>query len=410
VIARGQGRSYGDCATLDKGAVVLSERLNRFLEFDPSSGLLTCETGVTLADIINIFVPRGYFLPVSPGTSFVSVGGAIAADIHGKNHHRVGSFGNFVETLELWTGRNELVRCSRHENANVFWATVGGLGLTGFIVTATLRLMPIETSMMRVDRWRSGNLDELINLLDGVVKKYTYAEAWVDCLARGDKLGRSVLHAANHASRAELPRAVVALALSYRRPWNLPASLPSFALSRSSVAVFNEWYYRTHPTRSNFLKKLEDFFYPLDKLRQGNRLFDHRGSVQYQALFPTETAAKGLRKMLEALSASGETPFLAVLKPMGTANQGMLSFGRPGITLAVDLQNTGAALRELSRRLDQILLDHGGRLYLAADALTTRQAIEQMYPRLDEFRQAKEKVDPEGRFTSDLARRLQLVP
>lgn len=409
VIARGQGRSYGDCATLEHGAVVLSERLNRLLAFDPRSGLLTCETGVTLADIIQTFVPRGYFLPVTPGTRYVSVGGAIAADIHGKNHHRAGSFGNFVESLELWTGRNELLRCTRNENTDVFWATIGGLGLTGYIISASLRLMPIETSFLRVDRWRVGNLDELLKLFDDLGNKYSYLVAWVDCLARDDKLGRAVLHAANHALRAELPKRVATLPLSLGQQRNLSVFLPPFALVRSAIASFNEWYFRTHPNRSNYLKSLEDFFFPMDRLRRWNQVCGRRGLVQYQALFPTETAADGVRKTLEAISASGEVPLLAVLKRTGPQNRGLLSFGQPGITLSVDLPNTGAALQKLGQKLDKVLLDHGGRLYLAADALSTPQAVTRMYPRLDEFRQVKAQIDPKGKFISDLALRLRLV-
>jgi FAD/FMN-containing dehydrogenase len=411
VIARGMGRSYGDSATLDNGAVVLNERLNRMLAFDAASGTLTCEAGVSFADVLETFVPRGYFLPVTPGTKFVTVGGAIAADIHGKNHHRHGSFGNFVESLELWTGRNEMLHCSRTENSDVFWATIGGMGLTGYIVSASFRLIPIETSMMRVDYRRVGNLSALLQVMGELEDQYTYSVSWIDCLARGPQLGRAVFIGAEHARRDELPddRAATPLALSRTRRRSMPLNLPSVVLNPYSVAAFNGLYYRAHPTRSNVLSSFEPFFYPLDKIDRWNRIYGKRGFVQYQALLPPETSAEGVPKLLEEIVGSRLASFLAVLKRTGEADQGLLSFCRPGITLALDLPNAGPPLRDLATRLDRLVLDHGGRLYLAKDALSTPDAIAKMYPRLEEFRQVKSRVDPECKFISSQARRLGLV-
>jgi decaprenylphospho-beta-D-ribofuranose 2-oxidase len=412
MIARGLGRSYGDSATLENGAVVLSERLNRFVAFDQQSGLLTCEAGVTFADVLETFVPRGYFLPVTPGTKYVTIGGAIAADIHGKNHHRQGSFGNFVESFDLWTGRNELWHCSRTENADVFWATIGGMGLTGYIVTATFRLIPIETSTMRVDRRRVANLNELLQQLAELDDRTTYSVAWVDCLATGEKLGRSVVFSGEHARQGELPadRAANPLFLLRRKRISVPFFFPAFALNRFSVAAFNELYYRAHPMRADMLVPLDSFFYPLDAIGQWNRIYGRRGFVQYQALLPIESSREGVTELLEAIAQSRQASFLAVLKRTGDADDGMLSFCKPGITLALDLPNTGAALRDLARQLDAIVLDHGGRIYLAKDALTTSAAVSRMYPRLDEFRQVKARIDPEKKFVSAQARRLGLVP
>jgi decaprenylphospho-beta-D-ribofuranose 2-oxidase len=411
MIARGLGRSYGDSATLAGGAVILGERLNRMLAFDKQTGVLTCEGGVSFADILSTFVPRGYFLPVTPGTKFVTLGGAIAADIHGKNHHCHGSLGNFVESLDLWTATGEMLRCSRTENADVFWATIGGMGLTGYIVSAGLRLTPIETSIMRVDYRRLANLTELLSLTCYGEAPETYSVAWIDCVAAGDKLGRAVLMSAEHARRDELlpEDADEPLTVPKPRRSSVPFYFPAIALNHYSVAAFNSLYYFAHPSRTGVLSSYEAFFYPLDKVGHWNRIYGRRGFVQYQALLPLERSAEGIPRLLEEIVRSRLASFLAVLKRTGAADEGMLSFCRPGITLALDLPNVGLALHELTTRLDRLVCDYGGRLYLAKDATTTPEVIAAMYPRLDEFRRLKSRVDPCGKFTSAQAKRLGIV-
>lgn len=411
LIARGMGRSYGDSATLADGKVVLTERMNRLLAFDSQQGLLTCEAGVSFADILETFVPRGFFLPVTPGTKFVTVGGAIAADVHGKNHHAHGSLGNFVESLDLWTGQNEELHCSRTENSDVFWATIGGMGLTGFILRACLRLTPIETSRMRVDYLRVANLGELLPMFIEKREEATYSVAWVDCLAQGAELGRSVLIRGEHARQAELnPKDSQSPFHSPRRfPLAVPFTFPGFVLNQYSVKAFNWLYYKTHPTRERTLMPYEPFFYPLDRVANWNRIYGRRGFVQYQALLPIESSTTGIRRLLEEIAAARGASFLAVLKRTGEADPGLLSFCRPGITLALDVPNTGDSLRGLVARLDAIVLDHGGRLYLAKDALSSAATFGQMYPRLDEFRQVRSRLDPQGRFVSSQARRLGIV-
>jgi decaprenylphospho-beta-D-ribofuranose 2-oxidase len=411
MIARGLGRSYGDSATLAGGSVVLGDRLNRLIAFDEQTGVLTCEAGVSFAEILATFVPRGFFLPVTPGTKFVTVGGAIAADIHGKNHHRHGSLGNFVESLDLWTGTNEVLHCSRDENADVFWATIGGMGLTGYIISARIRLTPIETSRMRVNHRRVGDLAELLRLVCDKDAEETYSVAWIDCVASGAKMGRAVLMSAEHARRAELTGNSAAEPLSLPRPGRLtvPFNFPRFALNSYSVAIFNSLYYRAHPTRTNALTSYEPFFFPLDGIGHWNRIYGKRGFIQYQALFPIETSAEAIPRLLHEIVGSRLASFLAVLKRTGEANQGLLSFCRPGITLALDLPNVGAPLRELTARLDRMVVEFGGRLYLAKDAMTTANVISQMYPRLDEFRQIKARIDPQGKFISTQAKRLGIV-
>jgi FAD/FMN-containing dehydrogenase len=411
MIARGLGRSYGDSATIAGGKVILSERLNRMLAFDADRGLLTCEAGVSFAEILQTFVPRGYFLPVSPGTKFVTVGGAIAADVHGKNHHVHGSLGNFVESFEIWTGRNEQLRCSREENSDVFWATLGGMGLTGYILRATLRLTPIETSTMRVEYRRMANLDELLPQFMEKKEDATYSVAWVDCLSKGDELGRSVLIRGEHATRADLAGATQdsLLAVPRKRSLSVPIMMPGFVLNRQSVRAFNWFYYQTHPTRES-LESYETFFYPLDGVANWNRIYGRRGFVQFQALLPMETSSVGIRKLLEQITDAGTASFLAVIKRTGEADGGLLSFCRPGITLALDFPFGGDSTKQLTERLDATVLDHGGALYLAKDAVGTAATFARMYPRLDEFRAIRERLDPTGRFVSTQARRLGIVP
>lgn len=411
LIARGLGRSYGDSATLENGAVVLGSRLNRMLEFDAERGVLTCESGISFADVLETFVPRGFFLPVTPGTKFVTVGGAIAADIHGKNHHMVGSFGNFVEGFELWTGKDELIRCSRDENADVFWATIGGMGLTGYIVTASFRLLPIESSWMRVNYRQVENLAELLQLVTDGGGSPTYSVAWIDCLARDAKMGRAVLIEAEHRMRAELvaEHAGSPLDVPKSRKLSVPFNLPNLTLNQFSAGLFNALYYRMHPTRSDVFTSYEPFFYPLDGIGNWNRIYGKRGFIQYQALLPLETSAEGIPKVLGEIVRSRLASFLAVLKRTGDANAGLLSYCKPGITLALDLPNVGAPLQKLAGRLDQMLLDYGGRLYFAKDSITTPEVIAKMYPRLDEFRQVKSRVDPRGKFVSAQAKRLGIV-
>ena len=412
LIARGLGRSYGDSATLEEGTVVLGSRLNWLLAFDAERGVLTCEAGVSFADVLETLVPKGYFLPVTPGTKFVTVGGAIAADIHGKNHHVVGSIGNFVESFELSTGTGEMLHCSREENTDVFWATIGGMGLTGYIVTASFRLLPIESSWMRVNYRQVPNLTELLQLITAGGESPTYSVAWIDCLARDESMGRAVLIEAEHACRADLVAgsADTPLVVPKSRRLRVPFNFPGFALNSLSVGWFNALYYKLHPTRSDVYTSYEPFFYPLDGVGDWNRIYGKRGFVQYQALLPLETSSEGIPKVLAEIVNSRLASFLAVLKRTGDANEGMLSFCKPGITLALDLPNAGAPLRELAARLDQLLVDYGGRLYLAKDSLTSAEVIAKMYPRLDEFRAVKSRIDPHGRFTSAQAKRLRIVP
>jgi len=405
---RGLGRSYGDAAINAGAGVLLSARLNRFIAFDPGTGVLECEAGASLASIIETYLPRGWFLPVTPGTRHVTIGGAIAADVHGKNHHHAGTFSRFVLDLRLATSDGEILRCSPGENSETFWATVGGAGLTGFILSARIRLQKVETAWVLADFRRVGDLQEAMARLTETDPNYEYSVAWIDCLAPRRSRGRSLLLQANAARAADLPRGIVPLPLPGPERFRTPVALPSFVLNTFSVSLFNAMYYRLHPTGERRLVDYGRYFYPLDSIRNWNRLYGRRGFVQYQVVFPLDSSQAGLSSLLERLSRSGYGCFLGVLKRFGQAGPAPLSFPFPGYTLALDLP-VRPGLVEFLRETDQLLLDFGGRIYFAKDATSTAEGFARMYPRLEEFRQARSKVDPGDRLSSSLGRRLRIV-
>jgi len=413
LIPRGLGRSYGDAALNAAGAVVQSDRLDRMSSFDPERGILVCEAAVSLADILATFLPRGFFFPVTPGTKFVTVGGAIAADVHGKNHHRSGSMAAAVLGFRLLTAGGEILACSREENPDAFWATLGGMGLTGFLLDARLRLERVPSAWMRVDYEKARDLDDLLERCEARDRDYAYGVAWIDCLARGRSLGRSVLMRANHAQRAELPPSRAAQPFRIvHRPRGLgpsvPFPLPNATLNPLTVGIFNALFYGLHRERGR-LVDCERYFYPLDSVHHWNRIYGRRGMIQYQLALPPETSRQGLLEVLEALSSARRPSFLAVLKSFGPASGGLLSFPRPGFTLALDLPHTGDDLLHAVARLDAIVLRHGGRVYLAKDSTLGAESFSAMYPQLARFREIKAKLDPEGRFASSQSRRLGLT-
>jgi len=408
LIARGLGRSYGDAAVNEDGVVDMT-RLNRMRSFDPVSGILECEAGVTLEEIIEAFLPSGFFLPVTPGTKFVTVGGAIANDVHGKNHHRDGSFGGFVREIELLTASGEVLVCSPESNADVFWATVGGIGLAGCVLSAKLQLTRVPSAYISVDYHRCGNLDAALAAMEERDGSYPYSVAWVDGLASGKSLGRSVLMHGGPAEPENLEGAQADRPYAVRTGLKVPVpfDFPGFVLNPWSIQAFNTWFYNRHPNRDSVIVDYDRFFYPLDGLRQWNRMYGKRGFVQYQATLPLEHAA-GLAKLLETLSRSRRASFLAVLKRFGEQGPGMLSYPMKGYTLSLDMPNHGGLMPFL-RRLDRMVLDHGGRLYLAKDACMKPETLAAAYPRLEEFRAVKERLDPQHRLNSAMARRLGLV-
>lgn len=408
-IPRGNGRSYGDAA-LNRERVLSLRRLNRLLEFDPSSGWLRCEGGVLLRDILQAFVPLGWFPAVTPGTQFVTVGGMIASDVHGKNHHKDGTFGRHVRSLELGLADGRLRSCSRETDRPLFEATCGGMGLTGAILRAELQLRPIETAYMRQETLVAPDLDSAMEAFQAS-GDWTYTVGWIDCLAGGGRLGRSIVFRGEHARRDELPARLSA------EPFHSPAAAaaripleaPGWALNRFSVGAFNALYYRRQAARRNpQLVPYQPFFYPLDSLQDWNRIYGRRGFVQFQCVLPQESSREGLRTLLERIRRSGQGSFLAVLKLMGPGGEGMLSFPRAGYTLALDFP-LRAGTAALYAELEAITRDFGGRLYLTKDALMQAESLAAGYPRLEEFREVLAGLPAPGHFHSMQSQRLGLT-
>lgn len=407
-LVRGLGRSYGDAAQ-NAGGLVLT------LAEDSASpaivgGEVTVSAGTSLDALMRAIIPAGWFVPVTPGTRFVTVGGAIASDVHGKNHHVDGSFGSHVSRMTLMRadGGTEVIDPSMP----LFWATVGGMGLTGAILDATVRLTPIETSRMSVNTSRIDDLDALMDAMSADDDRFRYSVAWIDLMARGRSMGRSVLTRGDHAPLAQLDASDRddPLGFSPRQVASVPPLVPrQGVLNRLSVAAFNEFWFRRAPRhRVDEVQSISAFFHPLDLVGSWNRLYGSRGMVQYQFVVPFGEEA-AVRTVVERLSDSRITSFLAVLKRLGAANPAPLSFPRAGWTLALDVPASSPGLAGLLHSLDDIVLDAGGRHYFAKDSCTTRAAIERGYPRLAEWRQVRATADPQGRWQSDLGRRLGLL-
>ena len=355
-------------------------------------------------------LPQGWFVPVSPGTRHVTIGGAIAADIHGKNHHRDGAFCQHVVELTIDTPAEGRLRLTADGDlSEAFWATAGGMGLTGVVLDATIRLLPVETSLMTVDTDRAADLDEAMTLLAASDERYRYSVAWIDLMATGRSTGRSVLTQADHARLDELPARRRAGALDFDPSTRLPAPpAPSGLLNRLSVRAFNEFWFRKAPKRRrDELQSITRYFHPLDMVEGWNRLYGPRGFLQHQFVVPFGAEAT-LADVVSRLSRAGLPSFLAVLKRFGAADPGPLSFPMPGWTLALDIPAGPAGLAELLDDLDRLVVDCGGRVYLAKDSRLSPTLLPAMYPRLDEWRQVRAKLDPDRRLMSDLARRLEL--
>jgi decaprenylphospho-beta-D-ribofuranose 2-oxidase len=402
VVSRGLGRAYGDAALNQGGHVVSHLRLDRILAFDEEAGVVECEGGVTLADLVEVFLPRGWFLPVVPGTRHVTVGGAIAADVHGKNHHRDGTFGRFVDELRLLTPGRGMLACSREREPDAFRATLGGMGLTGAIVSARLRLMRVESPFVSVDYSPTRDLDDALARFGESDAGHRYSVAWIDALAKGRSLGRGVLMQGDHA-----PSSAPSGRTSRRGSRSLPFDLPGAALNRFTVGAFNRLYRATHGERTGAVEPLERFFWPLDAVGDWNRAYGRRGFVQYQLVVPLDRA-DALAAVLRRAAESGRASFLAVLKRFGPAGEGILSFPMAGWTLSLDFP-VAAGLAEMLGEMDRTVADAGGRVYLAKDAMLDAATFARMYPAAGAFRAVRRTLDPAGVLTSSLARRVGLA-
>ena len=398
VTPRGLGRSYGDSSLGER--MFSSRRLNHFLSFDEESGVLWCEAGNSLSDILRLFVPRGWFLPVTPGTQFVTVGGAIASDVHGKNHHVAGCFGEHVAYLDILLGDGRIVRCSPGEHPDLFRATCGGMGLTGMILAAAIRLKPLLGAYIDQTTYKARDLEESLELFDTHAGE-PYSVAWIDCLARGCSLGRSLLMTGDHS--AEGP-----LTLNAGKRLGLPVDMPAVLLNRYSVKAFNTLYY--HRIRGSQVKSrvhYEPFFYPLDSVSDWNRMYGRNGFTQYQFVVPKDGGREAMQVILQTIADSGRGSFLAVLKAFGKENENLLSFPMEGYSLAVDFK-LEPDLFPLLGRLDAMVLEHGGRLYLTKDARMGADVFRRSYARLDQFSAVRAAYGAKGRFLSHQSLRLGL--
>lgn len=409
-IARGLGRSYGDAALNADRQVLELTGLDRYLSFDGQTGLLTCEAGASLAEIIADFAPRGWFPVITPGTKYVTVGGCIANDVHGKAHHTQGSFATCLTEMTILLASGEVVTASRTEHADLFWGTLGGMGLLGIILTATIRLERIQTTYFRQKAIVADDLDAMLEAL-ATHNHEPYSVAWIDPYATGDRLGRGVLTVGDHAAVADLPpeKAADPLRLS-GRPWiTVPTELPELTLNGLSLRLV-QLVIEQVLSRGAPIAHYEKFFYPLDAIGHWYRGYGRRGFTQYQFVIPMADGARQMRRLLGAIVAGGQLPSLNILKRLGPESGGVLSFPFEGYTFAIDFP-IRRGLPELLAKLDWMVLEAGGRIYLGKDAFLSAAAFRAMYPRqIDQFLALKGRYDPQNVFTSDLARRIGLLP
>lgn len=402
VIARGNGRAYGDSAV---GRRTVDMRgFDRVLSFDAATGRLEAEAGILLGDIIACFLPQGWFPAVTPGTKFVTLGGMIAADVHGKNHHRDGGMRGTLDWIDVMDPEGAVTRCGPAEKSDLFDRTVGGMGLTGIILRAGLRLRAVETGWIRQRTEVAPNLSAAMDLLDGGAED-TYSVAWIDCLATGDALGRSLVMTGEHATRAELGARPILPPM--RRKRAIPVDLPGFALNRHTVKAFNALYWQAGLRREGTqMVDWDSYFYPLDAILGWNRIYGRKGFLQFQCVLPDESARRGMEALLREISASGSGSFLAVLKRLG-AEGGGLSFPMPGHTLALDFPATQRT-QALFDRLERIVIDHGGRFYLAKDARLSAATLRRSDKRVDGFAVWRRAAGLDRRIASMQSDRLGL--
>lgn len=372
VLPYGNGRSYGDSCQNSSGMLIGTRQLDKLVSFDDKNGVIRCESGVLFSEILALIVPRGWFLPVTPGTKFVTVGGAIANDVHGKNHHVAGTFGRFVNCFELVRSSGDRLLCSPNENPELFSATIGGLGLTGLVTWAEFRLTPVGGNALSVDNIRMANIDDFFRLSEDSDADFDYTVSWIDCTARGSALGRGLFSRANHADLDVRHRA---------RKSAVPFTPPFSLVNTLSVKLFNNLYFHASSESTGKPTHYDPFFYPLDSVLKWNRLYGRRGFLQYQCVIPDERAFDAMRSILSLISRSGQGSALAVMKKCGSIESpGMLSFPLAGVSLALDFPMIKGRTMDLFRKLDDVVSDAGGRLYPAKDAHMPASLFQQSYP------------------------------
>lgn len=370
IIARGNGRCYGDASL--QNTIISTSKWNKFIAFDRENGIIEVESGVRLDEVLEVSVPAGFFISVTPGTKFITVGGAISSDVHGKNHHVDGCFSDHVIHFDLMIEDGSIIRCSRNENENLFWSTIGGMGLTGVILSAKFILKKIETSYIRNEAIQAKNLDEIFELFESS-ESWTYNVAWLDCLQKGNSLGKSIMLRGEHATINELPDKLKNNPLKIKKKLNLniPFFFPSFVLNSLSIKIFN-WIFFNKQGKKHLKNYVdyETFFYPLDAVHNWNRIYGKNGFIQYQFVIPKEKGKEGMRKILETIAKSGNGSFLVVLKLFGDNNpQAYNSFPMKGYTLALDFK-VNSGLEKLVKDLDKIVMEYGGHIYRTKDAMS----------------------------------------
>ncbi len=394
----GNGRSYGDAALAKKH--IPMRRFNRMLAFDSDLGLLTCEPGVLLSEIVEVFLPKGWFLKITPGTKLITVGGAVASDVHGKNHHVEGCFSECVEDFDLLLPDGMVKTCNRSQNADLFHATCGGMGLTGVITQIRFYLKPVKSQWIDQITIKTTNLKSTFEAFE-TNSDSAYSVAWIDCLAKEEQLGRSILMLGDFSRDGDL---------NYRpkRNLNIPINFPSFALNSLSVKIFNALYYgKASKGRSSQKVGIDAFFYPLDAIQNWNRIYGRNGFIQFQFILPKVNSYQGLKLILEKISANGMGSFLAVLKLYGKQNENWLSFPLEGYSLALDFKMQ-PGLIPFIEELSQIVAENQGRVYLAKDALVKREVFESGYPRVGQFRALRKEYGLDTHFQSHQSQRLGL--
>lgn len=414
VIGRGAGLSYGDASLNSSGRVIAIGGLNRVLAFDPSSGRIACESGVTLGQIFDLCVPQGWCVPVTPGTARVTVGGCFASDVHGKNHQLVGSFSQHVPDATILTATGDILACGPDQNADLFWATAGGMGLTGIILDLTLQLQRIETAFLVSRKIVTNSLEETFRQLESKTNlEATYSTSWLEGVKRGSKLGRGVLMLGEHAKLADLPpeRRTTPFAVTRQQPKSLRFDIPSMLLRRPLALAFNEYVYRHYAgtAAKASLAEAGDYFYLLDTYDNWNRLYGGDGFIEYQVVLPPERAFDAVTKMLGVMDKAGIVSFFTSIKRLGKSSPGHLSFPAPGYAFSVDIPTGRKGTLSALDRCDDITVAAGGRLYLAKDARLRAELIPIMYPRHREWLEIARRYDPDGIFASDMSRRLKLT-
>ena len=398
VLARGMGRSYGDSAHALN--VLQTTYINHFIEFDKATGKLTAEAGITLREILEVIVPSGWFLPVTPGTSYVTLGGAIASDVHGKNHHIAGTFGQHVKSVTMFLGTGEVVTTSPQHHADLFYATCGGMGLTGIIMSATIQLLPIRSSFISQTTIKADCIEAACEAFESN-SDATYSVAWIDCLSKGKSLGRSVIMLGEHAEEGGLE-------IDFKQKVSIPFSTPSALLNSLTMNAFNTAYW--HKSKHNVSQTVAvmPYFYPLDVIGEWNRLYGKKGFVQFQCVVPKIDGIANMRKLLTEISSSGEGSFLAVLKQFGVGNKNLLSFPTEGYTLALDFKASQSAIKTV-RRLEDMVVEMGGRMYLTKDAVMQESTFKATYPNWEKFEIVREQYGAIGKFSSTQSERLGLA-